>query len=321
MKESQIDLKVINCEIEMLRKQLRWLKWISLGIPSMMVVFILFFSGKQNTQSDVLVSEKQTSLLVDYTIPDHLTLFGEVFPIQNGLVKERLDHEIIITLYRHSVTLLGLKRSERLRPIIDSILAIERIPLDFFYLAVAESNLGSVISPAGAAGIWQFMPETAQGYGLKVNSEIDERYHLVKSTHAACKYLKEAFGQFNSWLSAAASYNMGMKGLKNKMDIQKSRDYFSLKLNQETARYVFRIMAIKLIWESPEKFGYISEATRGYPEIPTRSVWIEGSLNLVDFAREHKVAFVDLIYFNPWLRGYELNLTKGQGYEILVPVL
>ena len=175
---------------------------------------------------------------------------GEEVPTFMADVQERLDKEMITNMNYHTNTTLVIKRANKVFPIIEPILKKYGVPDDFKYLAVIESSLVNAVSPAGARGVWQFMPATAKEKGMEVSDEVDERYHLEKSTEAACKYLLSAKEKFGSWTLAAASYNGGMNGIAKKMEEQHVDNYYDLLLTEETSRYVFRILALKEIMTS-----------------------------------------------------------------------
>lgn len=254
-------------------------------------------------------------------IPDSLELFGEFIPVDHIIVRERLENEIVRNMYWHSHSILLLKRSARFFPAIEPILAKNNIPDDFKFLAMAESELTNAVSPVGASGVWQFMKGTAQEYGLEVSADVDERYHLEKSTNAACEYLKASKNQFGSWTLAAAAYNMGGGALKRDIQSQKTEDYFSLLLNDETARYVYRILALKLIYEQPFQYGFFMRNKDLYQPIPTKKIIVNATINsLVDFASEHNLSYMELKYANPWLRSDKLYVASGKTYEIEIPL-
>lgn len=253
-------------------------------------------------------------------IPDTLSFCGETVPLQNFDVYEALDYELIINTYRHSSTLLYLKRANRYFPEIEEILKTNGIPDDFKYLCVAESGLANLISLAGATGFWQFMKTTAGEYNILITNGIDERYNHTKSTIAASEYLKKAYKYFNNWTLAAASYNMGMGGLKKDIDYQKVDNYWDLHLNQETARYVYRILALKLIMSNPKLYGFDLEEKDLYKEIKTQEIIIDTSISdLVEFAFENGTNYKMLKYFNPWLTGKSLNNQNKKEYKIVLP--
>ena len=189
-------------------------------------------------------------------IPNQVFFCDELVPLNQEDIYERLEKEMIVNTYWHSKTLLTYKRSKKYFPIIEKILKEYNIPDDIKYLVVAESGLENATSPAGAKGFWQFMKKTGQQYNLESSSEVDERYNLEKSSIAACEYLQYLYNMFNDWTLAAAAYNMGENALKRNIKKQKVDNYYDLKLNNETSRYIFRIVAIKTIFEEPENYGF-----------------------------------------------------------------
>jgi hypothetical protein len=202
----------------------------------------------------------------------------------------------------------------------DSVLSKNGIPQDFKYLSVIESGLSNVVSPAGATGFWQFMKSTAKEYGLEVNSEVDERYNIQKSTEAACKYLLKSYEEYQNWTLVAAAYNVGNTGIRKQLKKQKSESYFDILLNEETSRYVYRLLAIKLIFEEPESYGFYIEPDEYYKPIPTYTIQINGEIkNWADFAIEQGISYKLLKYFNPWLRDIKLTNRKRKSYSILIP--
>lgn len=252
-------------------------------------------------------------------LPSHLQFAGEEVPINVYYVHEALDKELIINCYQHSKTLQIIKRSARFFPIIEPILKEEGVPDDFKYLCVAESGLNNVVSPAKAAGFWQFIPSTGKLYGLEISDDVDERYHLEKATHAACKYLKNAKNSLGSWALAAAAYNMGEVNLKKGIENQKVDNYWDLYLNQETSRYVYRILSYKLIMDNPRVYGYDYCQAQVYHSIPCTEVEISGPLpSLYDFAQDNKVTYKELRMLNPWIRNSRIS-TSGKIYKIKVP--
>jgi membrane-bound lytic murein transglycosylase D len=253
-------------------------------------------------------------------IPDTLTFCGEIVPLENFDVYEALDFELIANTYRHSSTIIYIKRANRYFPEIEKTLLKHGIPDDFKYLCVAESGIANVVSPAGAAGFWQFMKATAGEYNLKVDKEVDERYNHEKSLLAAIQYLHKAHTYFGSWTLAAASYNMGMGGLKKDVDFQRVKTYWDLDLNQETARYVYRILALKLIMSNPELYGFDLAEDDLYREIETVEITIDSTISdLVQFAFDNGTNYKMLKYFNPWITGKSLLNTARKEYTIVLP--
>lgn len=245
---------------------------------------------------------------------------GEKVPTFLADVQERLDKEMITNRNYHTNTTLVIKRANKVFPIIEPILAQHGIPDDFKYLAVIESSLTNAVSPAGARGVWQFMPATAKEKGIEVSDEVDERYHLEKSTEAACKYLLYAKEKFGSWTLAAASYNGGIAGISNKLKEQQVENYYDLLLTEETSRYVFRILALKEIMKNHEKYGFSIPDEALYYPIPTQIVVVDSSItNLAQFAKSQGINYKILKIHNPWLRDKKLTNPSGKKYEIEIP--
>ncbi len=260
------------------------------------------------------------AIVVAPTIPSQMNLAGENVPMNNFGVKEALDREFIVNTYHHSSTILYLKKSSRWFPIIEPILKEEGIPDDFKYLCVIESGLSQVVSPAGAAGFWQFMKKTAPEYDLEVSSTVDERYHVEKSTRAACAYLRESYEVFGSWSLAAASYNMGMGGVSKSLEEQGVKNYWDLHLNSETARYVYRILAVKEVMTYPERFGFKLRPNDLYNPYTYRTVTVDKSIDdLSEFALSNGSNLHEMKVLNPWLRMKNLLVGEGQTYNIYFP--
>jgi hypothetical protein len=235
-------------------------------------------------------------------------------------VREKLDREILVNSYWQSNNLLMLKRSSKYFPIIEPILAKNGVPDDFKYLALIESGLQNVVSPAGAAGYWQIMKSTGRENGLEINTEVDERYHIEKSTQVACDYLNEAYGRFGNWTLAAASYNMGMAGTARRLEEQGVGSYYDLLLNSETARYVYRIAAVKHIHENLADFGYVYHQDQGYsfPEMDTIFVNVEVA-NWISWAKTQGITYKTLRTYNPWIQSQQLSNSTNKAYQIWVP--
>jgi len=253
--------------------------------------------------------------------PESVEFAGEIAPLQITDVRERLDRELLINANLDATTALIIKRANRVFPIIEPILQQYNVPDDFKYLAVIESGLINASSPAGAKGVWQFMPDTAKEKGMEVNEIVDERYHLEKSTEAACKYLLAAKEKFGTWTMAAASYNGGMNGLSKKIEEQKVTDYYDLGLTEETSRYVFRILALKEIMKQPAKYGFNIYSSDLYAPILTKSVEVDSTINnLTSFAQSQGINYKVLKIHNPWLRDKKLLNPTKKKYEIKIPI-
>ena len=254
-------------------------------------------------------------------LKDAYNFAGERLPLENFDVRERLERELEVNSYWHSSTLQNLQLSTRYFPVFERILAEQGIPDDFKYLAVAESSLRHPTSPAGAKGIWQFMKNTAEEYGLEVNSEVDERLHVEKVTLAACEYLKKRYEKFGSWTLAAAAYNAGERRISNESEEQYAENYYDLNLNAETARYIFRIVAIKEIMSNPEKFGFHLRPEAYYKPLDDYGVIkVEESIpSLGAFAKKYNVSYRMLKVYNPWLTNGSLTVSGKKDYEIRIP--
>ena len=268
----------------------------------------------ENVKEPVVTTAKEKHL-VKYKLPelpDELFFAGEKIPLEKEEVRNKLMRELIIHSNRHSKTLIMLKEINYWEDYIKQILTKNNVSEDFFYLAIAESELDNNIeSPAKAMGMWQLMEATAKEYGLIINKEIDERRNPEKATKAACDYLKEAKSKFGSWSSAAASYNRGMNGLRNALMEQKVESIYDLYLNRETSRYMYRILSLKLILENPLKYGFdVKEIETNRPVSFEKVLLPKGEYNTVDLAKQNNVTFAELKKYNPWLvdvKSYKLK--------------
>lgn len=296
---------------------------------SLLVVLAIGIVLTSSYTTSKVVESQETTVTSDFNtryhitmppIPDTVVFCGEQVPLDNWEVKERLEREILSNTYWQSNTLLLLKRSGKYFDEIDAILKEEDVPTDFKYLAVAESGLTNAVSPAGARGVWQFMKTTGTSYGLQITSEVDERYHLEKATRAACEYLKKAKEELGSWTLAASAYNRGLPGISRDLKNQKVDSYFDLYLNSETSRYVFRIIAFKLIMENPEAYGFKLSDDQLYTNTATEEVKVDTTINdLADFAITHNTNYKTIKLLNPWLRDDHLMVKTGEVYHIAIP--
>lgn len=300
-------------------------KWWKILLPIIIgvkiaVIVLLFESARSDDSKIVLETESKYEAV---EIPDTVSFAGEQMPLERFDVKEALDRELLSNAYFHSQTIRFIKLAPRYFQIIEPILKEQGIHEDFKYLAIAESNLNPrAVSPARAVGLWQFMKGTALDYGLEINSEIDERYHIEKATYAACNYLKDSYEKFGSWALVAASYNRGVTGINRQLERQKTKNYYDLLITTETARYVYRIVALKLILENPEKYNFHISDEEKYPSISVKEVEINGPVaNFADFAKEHGTNYKLLKDFNPWLRENKLTNSKGKKYVVKIPEL
>ncbi len=255
-----------------------------------------------------------------HPIPTEMSFADEPVPLHNPDIQERMDREILVNAYWQSNAFLLMKRTHKYGPLIDSILAAENVPLDFKYLAVIESGLQNVSSPAGAKGFWQFMRSTAKEFDLEVNANVDERFNLVLATQAAARYLKQARDEFGSWTLAAASYNAGRAGIRRELTRQGVSNYYDLLLNEETSRYVFRILAVKRLLEEPQQYGFQYNSDHLYQRIPTRKLKVDTVVHdFVAFAEKFGINYKILKIHNPWLREGHLNNSSRKEYTIAIP--
>ncbi|MCO5248964.1 MAG: lytic transglycosylase domain-containing protein [Chitinophagales bacterium] len=275
------------------------------------------FNFHNATQSEVSVQSANAAP----KLPIKLDFAGENVPINQSDIRERLDLELITNSYRHSSTILLIKRANQWESMMRKILKQQGVPEDFVYLCMAESNLDQVTSPSNASGFWQFLKGTATQYGLIVNDEVDERFDIEKSTYAACRYLKDAYEKTGSWTMAAAGYNRGVGGILRDGEFQKSQNFYDLYLNKETSRYIFRILALKLIIQNPTDFNFHIEASDLYPAYNYRIVAVDGAVNSwVDFAIQNGTNYKELKKHNPWMISSSLKNVKQNHFEVKIPL-
>lgn len=293
---------------------------ISFGITAVLAV-VLATTGYTGTSSGTLIpDEKESFKVYGLEIPDQLTFAGEPVPLDLFDIKESLDRELLSNTYFHSQTIRLIKMANRYFPQIEPVLKKNLVPDDFKYLAVAESGLTQAVSPAQAVGFWQLLKGTAQEYGLEVNAQVDERYHVAKSTDVACQYLIDSYQKYGNWTMSAASYNAGRRGMDRQIERQNKENYYDLLLNEETARYLYRVLAFKLIFEDPEAYGFTISKKDLYPEIPVYLVKVDSAVaNWADFADSYDTNYKILKFLNPWLRDSKLANPSNRQYEILIP--
>ncbi len=257
-------------------------------------------------------------------LPDSLNFAGERTPLEEAEIRERLGRELDQNMYKHSATLLILKRQARWQDTVKTILKQEGVPEDFFYLAVSESELDEyAVSAKDAMGFWQFLAPTARELGLEVSEYVDERKDIYLSTQAACRYFKKAYAMFGSWTSVAVSYNRGMFGLKKSIEAQQVTDYYDLYFGRESYRYVFRILAMKLILQNPERYGFEIPANDLYAPFRFKTVDLQGLIQNVGlWAKEQKTSFRILKLYNPWLEHKDGKWIGkvGKTYQIRLPL-
>ncbi|MNU98978.1 Membrane-bound lytic murein transglycosylase D precursor [compost metagenome] len=272
---------------------------------------------KTERKKETVVS---TAAVVFPDLPQSMEFAGITINLQDEDLRERLDREVLMTAYYQSAWVGCLKRANRYFPEIERILKEEGVPNDFKYLAIIESNLQQAISPVGAQGFWQFMPATAKLYDLEMNPEIDERLNIEKSTHAACQYLKDAHGTLNDWVMTTAAYNRGVGGVLEDMKWQGTEHYFDTYQNSETGRYVFRLLATKLIYENPEAYGFYPSRMELYEPFHIQKIVVEESIpNLADWANDQGFNIKILRKLNPWLKTTKLTIKGGRKFTLVLP--
>jgi membrane-bound lytic murein transglycosylase D len=307
-------------------KRIRAIFFASIALLFVGVIYLFFNTRESRKAIEEPVTQEMTfvegmNYAMPVPIPDSATFCGEPVPIGIFYVREQFDRELTVNTYWHSSTLLSIKRAARWFPVIAPILARNGIPDDFKYLALAESGLTNVVSPSGAAGFWQFLDKTGKEYGLVINKEVDERYHVVKATEAACTYLNKAYQKFGNWTLVASSYNAGQGRIDETIEKQLVRNYYDMLLPEETNRYVFRILALKSIYENPVEYGFKLEKGDLYDPPEVKTMKITSSIaSFAAFALEHKTTYRMLKELNPWLRSDKLTVKKGETFEILLPV-
>ena len=293
-----------------------------IGLVGFTMIIITFFTfsktGNESNDSDTQYMKGYAIYML--SLPTNVNFAGEEAPLQNFDIRENLDRELHVNTYWHSQTIILLKRANRYFPIIEKILKEYNIPDDFKYIALIESGLINTISPSRATGYWQFLEGTAKDYGLEVNDQIDERYHIEKSTEAACKYFLKSYEKYKNWTMVAASYNMGRRNLDTQIERQKTNYYYDLLLGEETERYLFRILAFKYIFENPAVYGFQIQKKKLYQPLSHYYIKIDTSINdFADFAYQHSINYKTLKYFNPWLRDNKLDNSAGKEYIIKIP--
>ena len=267
------------------------------------------------------------SIVENPEIPTKIEFAGQIVSFDRIDMYERLDRELTSMIYTHGTTLLLIKRANKYFPILAPILKKHGVPLDILYLACIESTLNiRAYSPAKAAGLWQFITSTGKQYGLEINDYVDERYHIEKATDAACRYLKKAYNEYGNWETVMASYNAGRAGISKRLESQMATSSFDLHLVDETSRYVFRIIAAKLILENPIKYGFRLSRDQLYQPIEYKTVEVTGSVDdWAVWAKNHGITYAQLREHNPWIRSTKLvnETTKkrtAKTYQVKIPV-
>lgn len=307
--------------------------FISVAVLVILVGFIVYTEKRRQSTSlvDTISTEEQPDLTEipsqaflakSYDLPTTMSFANEQVPLQLADVRERLDRELQINCYLHSSTLFIIKRANRWLPEIEKILKENGIPEDFKYLPLIESALLNAVSPKEAVGFWQILKSAGKEYGLEITDQVDERYDVVKATRVACRYLNDAHRKFGNWTVAAASYNRGMTGMDKAIKNQKVKSYYDLFLNEETSRYVFRMLAMKEIMEHPAKYGFSVDTEHLYEQEEVRHVEAKESIkSLIEFSLANGTNYKTIKRLNPWLRDEALKVKSGKVYRIALPVL
>ena len=281
---------------------------------------ITFFNALHISDVSPEKNTSETYSIKALKIPSDLTFAGEKVPTELYDIKERMDRELLVNTYWQSNWLLLIKKAHKYFPLIEPMLKKYGIPDDFKYLAVAESGLENNSSPAGAAGFWQFLKSSAKEYGLEVNQNVDERYNLEKATRIAAEYLKKSKERFGTWTLAAAAYNAGNARIARNLKRQQVDNYYDLLLNNETARYVFRIVALKEVLSYPKKYGFEFDEEDLYKLPNTQIVEVDTVIrNIASFAKTFNTNYKELKLHNAWLRENKLNNKSRKLYQIKIP--
>ncbi|WP_430927609.1 lytic transglycosylase domain-containing protein [Polaribacter marinivivus] len=297
-----------------------------INIIAVVIVSILFYNAVSPDKVDVINDNDQTNTHENYKIkalelPKNINLAGERVPLEIPDVKERMDRELLVNTYWQSNGLLLMKRANKYFPIIEPLLKKYGLPDDFKFLALAESGFTDETSTAGAAGMWHFMKKTGREFGLEINNNVDERYHIEKSTKVAAEYLIKSKERFGSWTLAAAAYNAGNYGVAKRLETQQVSNYYDALLPDETERYVFRILALKEIINNPKKYGFLLEEKDLYTLPKTYTVKVDTAIsNITSFAKGYGLTYKEFKIHNPWLRENKLNNKSRKLYEIKIPI-
>jgi hypothetical protein len=296
---------------------------VALGTAILLISLIKLFSySYSDTISDSAYEDYFNASYKTFSvrIPKNLNFAGEKTPIMDFSVREAMERELVVNTYWQSQSLLLHKRANRWFPVIEPILQKNGIPDDFKYIALIESQLTNVVSPQGATGFWQIVESTGSNYGMEISEDVDERYNVARSTEAACRYFNESYKIFNNWTLVAASYNLGIGGVQAQLDKQKVKSYYDLALTEETARYVYRILAMKEIISRPKVYGYMLRKKDLYPPVATKKVAVDSTIHdLADFAIAQGINYKILKLFNPWLRTNTLTNPTKKKYLIEIP--
>jgi membrane-bound lytic murein transglycosylase D len=301
-------------------KKILFTAFILIGSLLILLSIAVGFKGFSSSIEEESNTNDTVYSIQTFKLPDNVTFAGEKMPLENFDTKESLEREILTSAYRHSSTILIIKRANRYFPMIEKILRQNNIPDDFKYLAAAESEYSNMVSPVGATGFWQIMAETGREEGMEINTVVDERYDVEKSTQFACDYFRKSFEKFGNWTLAAASYNGGRTGIGEQIEIQKQNNYYDLLLTEETARYIFRAVAYKLIISDPARYGFNITKEDLYPEIKYYEYKVDSAVtDFSVFAEKFGTNYKMLKFLNPWLRKPYLTPRPNKEYSIKIP--
>lgn len=291
-------------------------------ICTVIIIFsiALGFKGFSNNPEKEQLASDTIYNIKSFKLPDSVTFAGEKMPLDNFDTRESLERELLISAYRHSSTILIIMRANRYLPIIEKTLKKNNVPDDFKYLVAAESEYSNMISPVGATGFWQIMPETGREEGMEINTVVDERYDVEKSTQFACEYFLKSYEKYGNWTLAAASYNGGRAGINDQVEIQHQTNYYDLLLSEETARYIFRAVAYKMVITDPLSFGFHIGTDELYPVLNYYEVKVDSAItDFSGFAEKFGTNYKMLKFLNPWLRKPYLTPKPNKVYMIKIP--
>lgn len=291
----------------------------SITVFGVLSIFSTFSINAQNNQNTI----DGFSTVCSPDIPNSVSFAGQKIDLDRVDMYERLDRELTSMAYTHGNTQLVIKRANKYFTEIIPILKKNGIHEDLVYIACIESFLNPrAVSPAGAGGVWQFMKTTGQQYGLEINQYVDERFNLEKATEAACKYFRKAYEKYGNWESVAASYNAGTTRISKELDAQKQTTAYNLFLNDETSRYIYRMIAMKLIMENPKKYGYFLRGNQLYQPVRTKNITVDYPVtDWAQWASQHGISYMQLRDFNPWIRDKSLPNKTGKSYIVKIPEL
>jgi hypothetical protein len=292
-----------------------------LTLVGIVLITVFFMNAIHENEVQSITNTHKNYKIQALQLPANLNLAGERVPIEIPDVKERMDRELLVNTYWQSNGLLLIKRANQYFPILEPLLKKYGLPDDFKFLALAESGLIDETSSVGAAGMWHFMKTTGKEYGLEINKNVDERYHIEKSTKVAAEYLKKSKDRLGSWTLAAAAYNAGNYGVASRLETQQVDNYYDALLPDETERYIFRILALKEVISNPRKYGFVFDESDLYTLEKTREIEVDTAItNIASFAKNYGLNYKEFKKYNPWLRENHLNNKSRKLYQIKIPI-